>query len=208
MYMQMGMATAYFAQGRFGAPADVLALAEPGVKQPYARLYWRYARGEAEARRGNAAGVRAELAKLVVPALGPKADSLAVQARQLALIAQFVLEGRALMLEQQPGAAAKAFRKAAKLDEAQVMRELSDPPAWWYPARRSYAAALLMAGKPRAALKQANLVLARRPNDPVTLALRADAEAALGMTAEAARDRAAAERGWSGSKADLSPLLA
>jgi predicted Zn-dependent protease len=88
------------------------------------------------------------------------------------------------------------------------MKTLSDPPAWWYPVRRSYAAALLAQGKPRAALKQASRVLARRSNDPVALSIRADAEEALGMKDAAAADRAAALRDWRGDKAQLAPALA
>ncbi len=208
LYMQMGMGTGYFAEGLFADPAKVMALPEPNAKQPYSRQFRLYARGEAQARLGNAAGVRAELARITLPPLPAKPDTLTTQARQLVLIAQLVLEGRAAMLERKPAVAQRAFLKAAKLDEATVMRTLSDPPAWWYPVRRSYAAALLSAGNPRAALKQTGLVLARRPADPVTLSIRADAEEALGLKAEAARDRAAALRGWRGDKTELSPLLA
>jgi hypothetical protein len=208
LYMQMGMGTGYFAEGLFADPAKVMALPEPNAKQPYSRQFRLYARGEAQARLGNAAGVRAELAKITLPPLPAKPDTLTTQARQLVLIAQLVLEGRAAMLEKKPAVAQRAFLKAAKLDEATLMRTLSDPPAWWYPVRRSYAAALLAAGNPRAALKQTGLVLARRPADPVTLSIRADAEEALGLKADAARDRAAALRGWRGNKAELSPPLA
>ena len=88
------------------------------------------------------------------------------------------------------------------------MKTLSDPPAWWYPVRRSYAAALLAQGKPRAALEQATRVLARRSNDPVALIVRAEAEEALGLKDAATADRAAAHRGWRGDKAELTPALA
>ncbi len=208
LFLQMGVGTGYFAEGRFGDPAKVLALPDPGAKQPYIRQFWLYARGEAQARLGSSAGVRAELAKMKVPPLPAKSDELARQAEQLVRIAQLVLEGRAAMIDQQPAVAAKAFRKAARLDEATIMKVLSDPPAWWYPPRRSYAAALLAMGKPRKALDQTTLILARRPADPVTLAIRADAEDRLGMKEEAARDRASALRGWRGDKAELDPRLA
>ena len=208
LYMQMGIGTGLFAQGVFGDPDKVLALREPNAKQPYSRAFRFYARGEAQARKGDAPGVRAERAKIVVPPLPTRPDRLAAQARQLVLIAQLVLDGRAAMLEGRPAVAADAFLAAAKLDESALLRPLSDPPAWYYPVRRSYAAALLAQGKPRAALKQANMVLARRTADPVTLSLRADAEAALGMTAETARDRAAAGKNWRGDARMLTPLYA
>ena len=102
----------------------------------------------------------------------------------------------------------KSFEKAAKLDESPLMRGLSDPPAWWYPPRRSVAAALLLAGKPKEALAQAELALVRRPNDPVTLSLRAEAQTALGQMEAAARSRALAKQGWHGDKAGLAAKLA
>ncbi|MGN6820668.1 MAG: hypothetical protein ACTHJR_18585 [Sphingomonas sp.] len=208
LFVQMGVGTGYFAEGRFADPVKVMALPDPGDKQPYIRQYWRYARGEAQARLGNAAGVRAELAKISLPALPAKPDDLAKQAHQLVRIAQLVLEGRAAMIEKRPDLAARAYLAAAKLDEARLMKTLSDPPAWWYPVRRSYAAALLAQGKARAAVKQASLVLARRDADPVALTIRADAEEALGQKDAAARDRTAAARGWRGDKAELTLPLA
>ena len=208
LFFQMGVGTGYFAEGRFADPAKVMALPDPGDKQPYIRQYWLYARGEAQARLGNAAGVRAERVKISLPPLPAKPDELTRQSQQLVRIAQLVLDGRAAMIEKRPADAARAYLAAAKLDEATLMKTLSDPPAWWYPVRRSYAAALLAQGKPRAAIRQASLVLARRDADPVTLAIRADAEEALGMKDAAARDRAAAARGWRGTKAELSLPLA
>lgn len=202
-YVQMAMGTAYAAEGRFAEPKDVLALPDPGDKLGFARGYWHYARGEAQARLGNAAGVRAELA-LIPEHAGPSNQAdMTAQSTQLLRIARYVLEGRAAMIEGHPLVAARAFEKGAALDEAKMMGVLSDPPAWWYPVRRSYAAALLAAGKPKDALAQADLVLARRPNDPVTQSVRADAEAALGMAEAAAKDRALVARGWRGDKAAL-----
>jgi len=208
LFLQMGVGTGYFAQGRFADPAKVMALPDPGEKQPYIRQYWRYARGEAQARLGNAPRVRAERAKISLPPLPAKPDDLARQSRQLVRIAQLVLEGRAAMIDKRPDLAARAYLAAARLDEATLMKTLSDPPAWWYPVRRSYAAALLAQGKPRAAIRQATLVLTHRLNDPVALAIRADAEEALGQQNAAARDRAAALRGWRGSPDELKPTLA
>ena len=208
LFFQTAIGTGYFAEGRFADPAKVLALPAPDAKQLYTRQYWLYARGEAQARLGNATGVRAELAKMAAPPLSAKPKELEVQARQLVLIAQLVLEGRAAMIEKQPAVAARAFLKAAELDEAREMKVLSDPPAWWYPVRRSYAAALLAIGRPRAALTATRAVLARRPSDPVALWLQAKAEGKLGMKAAAARDRKAALRGWRGDKAELGLLLA
>jgi hypothetical protein len=207
-YVQMAMGTAYAAEGRFADPKAVLALPDPGDKVKFAQAFRRYARGEAQARLGNAAGVRAEMA-LIPNSVGPaRLDDMTAHTTRLIRIARLVLEGRAAMIEDKPMLAAAAYEKAARLDESPMMRVLVDPPAWWYPVRRSYAAALLRAGKPREALKQTDLVLARRPIDPVTLSLRAEAETALGLTDAAAKDRALVKRGWHGDEAGLSAKLA
>jgi tetratricopeptide (TPR) repeat protein len=206
-FMEMVMGTGYAAQGRFGLLGDVIALPDPGDKRPYARAYWRYARGEAQARAGNAVAVRAEAAAIVVPIDTGKNDA-SKQARQLVLIAQAVLAGRAAMIDRDYASAAAAFLKAAELEEAPLLKDFSDPPVWWYPTRRSYAAALLMQGNARAAIAQTRLVLARRPSDPVTLSLQARAERRLGRNGVAARDLTLSKRGWRGGKAELDPRIA
>jgi hypothetical protein len=206
-YMQMVAGTAYAAQGRFGLLGDVMALPDPGEKYGFARAYWHYARGEAQARAGNPAAVRAEAAAMIAPTDSKKNDA-SKQARQLVFVAQAVLQGRAAMIDRDYAGAAAAFSRAATIEEDPMLKDFSDPPIWWYPARRSYAAALLMQGKPGAVLDQIKLVLARRPNDPVTLSLRVRAEAMLGRHAAAARDRARVRRDWHGGKSGLDPILA
>ncbi len=86
--------TAYFAQGRFAAPDAVLALPDPGASRGYLRAMWRYARGEALARKGDAAGVRAEARALTVSQADLKAfGPYAGEASALAQIPKLVLTG-------------------------------------------------------------------------------------------------------------------
>ena len=206
IYIQMAAGTAYFAEGRFADPKRTLALPDPGAALPFMQAYWHYARGEAQARLGNANAVRAEAAAIPerFDHLG-RADYTAYAAG-VAKIARLVLIGRAAMLDRQPGIAIKAYRAAAKIEESSLFANQSDPPSWWYPVRRSLASALLTAGKPAEALIQANAALKRRPLDPLTMAIRADIETALGMAADAERDRAAA-RTWRGEKSAFAPAL-
>lgn len=206
-FAQMVAGTAYFAQGRFADPAAVLALAEPPETLGFARAYRHYARGEAYARMGNAGGVRAEAEAIPMRAGDIGKDDASRQATQLMRIAKAVLVGRAAMLERHYDVAIRAYRTAAKLDEDKAMKDFSDPPIWWYPPRRSLAAALLAAGKPKDALREANAALAERPRDPVTLAVRGDILAALGQADAAAKDRAVAAKTWRGDKASFSPAL-
>ena len=59
-YRQIMAADAYALYGRFGDARQVAVLAEPDAGRPLMRVGWRYARGEAAARRGDAAAVRTE----------------------------------------------------------------------------------------------------------------------------------------------------
>jgi tetratricopeptide (TPR) repeat protein len=195
-FMQMVAGTGYFAEARFADPDKVLALPEP--KLPYLKAYWHYARGEVYARIGNIAAIRSEAAAIPDHLGTVKADDSSAAAARMAAIARLVLTGRAALLDHQPALALKAFARATKLQEAKKFALYSDPPAWWYPVRRDMAAALLAMGKPADAIRMADATLIVRPKDPVTLALRARAEAATGATEQAATDRRAALAGWVG----------
>lgn len=195
---QFVMGTAYFAEGRFAAPEEVLALPEPAAERGYMRAMWRYARGEAYARKSDPAGVRRELAAIETPAADIKAlGSYGTQMKGMVDVARLVLTGRAAMIDGKPADAAKAFSAAAQIED-RVLGRLSDPPGWWYPVRRSYAAALLEQGKAEEAATQARLTLKTWPADPVTLAVLAQAERKLGDGKAADLHLAQARRDWHG----------
>jgi hypothetical protein len=88
-------------------------------------------------------------------------------------IARLVLEGRAAMLEGRSGAAVEAYRAAARIEEARLDR-FRDPPFWWYPVRRSLAAALIAQGRTAEAELELRQVLLWWPYDPMSLRLLAD----------------------------------
>lgn len=186
-WMQLIAGSAWFARGRYDDPDKVLALAAPDAKHAFLGAMRHYGRGEARARKGDAAGVRAEA--LAIKPMGDKL--LAAQA----YIAREVLLGRAAMIEKNYAVAGQHFRKAAERQE-KVFGDGGDPPVWWYPVRRSLAAALLAEGQAAPALGQARAVLAKWPDDPLSLSVAARAEALLGQEGFAARDAAAARAGW------------
>ena len=97
--------------------------------------------------------------------------------------------------------------KAAKIEESKLFDELSDPPAWWYPVRRSLAAALLASNRPADALREANAALKRRPLDLIATMVRADAEDAVGDIASGAKDRGLAKHSWHGDRALFAATL-
>jgi tetratricopeptide (TPR) repeat protein len=173
-FMQMMAASGYFALARFAEPAETMALAEPAL--PYLKGYWHYARGEAAARAGDAATVRREAA--AIPERVAGSDEDAAPAIRMLRIARAVLDGRAAMLGHRPRDAIKAYARAARWQEERDFSDIADPPAWWYPIRRSVAEARLADGDAAGALREIDASLAIRPHDPVALAIKAQAAAA------------------------------
>jgi hypothetical protein len=204
-YGQIATGTSYFVYGRYGSKAEVAALADP--KLPYLRAMWRYARGEEAARRGDLAALKAETALV---RLSPKEASslkgLQDSGRTMVEVANLVLTGRAAMLEKRYGDAAGTYRKAADLQDAKLGR-FSDPPSWWYPVRRSLAAALLTDGKTDAAATEARAALVRWPYDPVSLRIIADIATLGGKPEEAQRQFTYARSNWTGDIAAMPAAL-
>jgi len=200
-FAQMARSTALFVQGRFEDPARMMAQAEPD--QPLLRAMWRYARGEAAARTGDARAVRAEADRVSISDADLKPfGEFKSQVKSMVEVARLVLQGRAAMVDNRPLAAAPLFRKAAEIQEKSFVT-FTDPPVWWYPPRRSLAAAELAAGQPDNAAQEAREVLKHWPRDPMSLEVLAEAERKLGKVADADRDLALARKGWRGDPASM-----
>jgi tetratricopeptide (TPR) repeat protein len=204
---QFPRASAFFAFAVYGSTREVMALPEPSEKTPLLRAMRYYARGEMLARAGDPAGIRAEAAaleqartaKILAPDVAPWGGAMLE-------IAQHVLEGRAAMLEGRGKAAEAAFRKAmAKQGKASFS---FDPPTWYYPVRRSVAAALIAQKDYRRARLQLLASLGAWPNDPVAFNLLAIVEKALGREAESKAYLARARAGWIGGIDRMSLPLA
>ena len=191
-YMTARVMAAY---GRY-APERALQSAEPKDDRQ-ALAMWRYARGEALASKADAKAVLGESQligqELVQWKKAKKDQQYGITEAQ---IAQRVLEGRADMLQGRPDDAAKAFSAAAAMQEKAKWG--MDPPPWWYPVRRSLAAAHLKAGRNADAVREADASLNAWPGDALALHVRAMAEHGLGQTAKAAADEAAARAAWRG----------
>jgi tetratricopeptide (TPR) repeat protein len=197
-------AHAWYAYGQLGDPDKVLALPAPMAKAAYLRVAWRYARGEAMFRKRDAAGLRTELAALRREQSAvdmTQGKGMMKTYRALVEIPDLVLEGRLATLQDRPSAAAYAFAKAARMQDGAWLGQ--DPPLWWYPIRRSLAAAYLKQGDLTRARAAAQAALKLRPKDPTSLFVLAQIEAKAGNTAEAAKDMAAAKAGWVGGAFSL-----
>jgi tetratricopeptide (TPR) repeat protein len=188
------------ALGRF-APDRALALTEAPGDLRILKIYRHYARGEAYAAKGDAGAVGREAE--AIAALGGEAAKAAETGNvQVAEIAAGVLAGRATMLAGHPDQAAFFFAKAAIAQEkAFPVPKNFDPPPWWYPVRRSLAAAQLKAGRYAEAERAAHASLAEWPQDALALRILADAEAAQGRAGAAKDHRDEARRHWRGDLA-------
>lgn len=194
---------AYAVYGRFGSPERVAALKEPPATHPMLRISWRYARGEAAARAGDAAAVRAEAAAIAALREDPWFDQGPMQEvrRAFAELSQRVLEGRAAMIGGDFAAAVEAYGRAAELQGMQD--EGGDPPAVWYPTRRSLAAALLASGDASGARAKIIELLGDWPGDPYSYFVLARAETALGHREAAGEAERRSRIEWVGGPMEL-----
>lgn len=184
------IARTYLAYARF-APDKAMEIAEPPKEKTVVRLMRHYARGEAAAARGDAAAVRAE-----AKALG-ELDVTGTPTKNLQQVAKLVLEGREATLSGDLVRAARAYAAAADAQDSK-MRDMMDPPPWWYPVRRSLAATLLAQGRYVHAAAEARRSLKEWPHDGLALRVLAEAEAKLGQADEAKDHLARAKKAYLG----------
>jgi tetratricopeptide (TPR) repeat protein len=98
--------------------------------------------------------------------------------------------------------AAEAFEAAAAQQDT-LLASTMDPPIWWYPIRRSAAAAWLQAGQFARAADVARASLKGWPDDALALLVLSRAEDALGHATDARHDEAAAIGNWEGDIAKV-----
>ena len=139
-------AAPYYAWAQFAEPADVLALESPGAEAPFLEAAWRYARGEAFARQGDAASARKEADaieailkeedfKFLQDNLIPAPDILKIQHR--------TVMARASAVEGDLPQAIALMEEAVALQKG---LNYTEPPYWYYPAKQTLAAMVLKHG--------------------------------------------------------------
>jgi hypothetical protein len=203
-YQQAVLGTAYFGYGRYGDLKTVEGLPDPGARLPFDAALRQYAIGEAAARAGDTGKLKAAIAAIGdskalghIKDRGLKRPFDVALVRNVAEAAKLVLVGRLAMIEHRYGDAEVAYRKAAEIEEAKL-GDYRDPPFFWYPPRRSLAAAYLADGKRTEARREIDTVLVRWPYDPLSLRIVADIESANGRADEANRQRTYALSNWTG----------
>jgi tetratricopeptide (TPR) repeat protein len=146
-WIQLILPAPYFAHAQFSPPDVVLGLEDPGATFPFVKAMWHYARGVAQAAKGDLDAARAEAAQIAE--INRTADfamllAWAVPAPDVLRIARHVLEGRIAQAQGDFDQAIREFEVAVQIQDALPYLE---PEYWYYPIRQSLGAALLMAGR-------------------------------------------------------------
>ena len=188
----------YFAHAQFTDPDTILALPAPAEEFPIVQAGWHYARGVAQAERGDLDGARREekaLADLAATGDFSMLNASGVPAVDVIAIAREVVLGRIARAEGRPGDAIEAYRKAVEVQDGLAYME---PPYWYYPVRQSLAAAQLAAGRTDDAIQTFRDSLVRTPNNSYALYGLAEALKVRGMRDAAVEAEAKFRAAWSG----------
>ncbi|MCH2457432.1 MAG: tetratricopeptide repeat protein [Henriciella sp.] len=183
---------------QFGSAADVLEYETPSSAHLFAQMAWHHARGVAHARQGALDDARVELAALRALPEVEGFDAYAARGAPLpglVEIATHVLEGRIAASEGDYAAAINALESAAATQEKLPYFE----PAWWYfPARQSLGAYLLMDGQTDRAEREFFKTLIEWPNNAYALFGLAETYAAKGNDRSEAYARHLFNEAWLG----------
>ncbi len=146
-FVQPVKASPYYVMVQFGDPDEILALEAPDASFPFLVGAWRYARGEALAKKGDAAGAMAEVEAiseiLAGDGLQPLVDAF-IPADDILNIARLTVIARASAADGDMGTAVEAMEDAVAIQDAIAYME---PPFWYYPAKQTLAAMLLEKGE-------------------------------------------------------------
>jgi tetratricopeptide (TPR) repeat protein len=192
-------AAPFFTAAQFATPAQVLAMAAPDRRLPYATAMRHYARALARAQQRNRAGFNAEITKLRALRTGQDWKSMVdqgVPAPDLLELAETVAKARWAYNGGRYGQAISLYRRAIAIEEKVPYME---PPYWYYPVHQSLGAALYRAGQHEAAADAFGTALVKSPNKGWALFGLAAAERAAGRNDRAAASSAALRRAWSGA---------
>ena len=146
-WVQPIKAAPYYAMVQFGDPDDVLALVDPGDALPFLKGAWHYARGEAFAKKGDAAASMAEAEAIAAIAAESDLSNLTdggVPAIDILTIARLTVTARAAAADGAYDTAIEAMEEAVALQDAIAYTE---PPYWYYPAKQTLAAMLVAKGE-------------------------------------------------------------
>ncbi|MEW6688452.1 MAG: hypothetical protein AB1452_05085 [Pseudomonadota bacterium] len=198
------LALPLYTQVRFGRWEAILAAPRPARATAYTEGVWHYARGMAYLRGGEPGKAREELRRLNARLRGATRDAVALK-NVNPLSRLLSIPARLLQAELAAAGgdtlAALAQGRAAVRIEAEL--DADEPPAWHMPARHTFGALLLEAGRASEAERIYREDLKIYPENGWSLAGLAEALARQGMASEAAEARARFERAWAAADVAL-----
>ncbi len=168
-FVQPIKAAPYYAMVQFGDPDDILALEQPDAAFPFLIGAWRYARGEALARKGDVAGAYAEaeaIATIVAEADLSGLTDNGVPALDILNIARLTVTARAAAAEDKFDTAIEAMEDAVAIQDQIAYTE---PPYWYYPAKQTLAAMLVEKGETERGEQLFLEALTESPNNALVL---------------------------------------
>jgi tetratricopeptide (TPR) repeat protein len=155
----------YFAHAQFSAPETVLALPDPGSELPYVKAMWHYARGVANAAKGNVEAAEREAE--AIARLGKQGNFAGlvdggVPAPEVLALARHIVLGRIAQARGDLGAAQAQFEQAVAIQDELAYME---PPHWYYPVRQSLGAVMALRGDLKGAEEVFRMSLMRAPHN-------------------------------------------
>ncbi|MDZ7652179.1 MAG: hypothetical protein U5L03_06230 [Burkholderiaceae bacterium] len=191
-----------FARVRFARWDEIDATPAPAGSTVYPQAVWRWARGMAQARRGDAAAAERELAALSALINDASLDDRRFKGidelRALLAIGAASLAGEVHAARRQWPQAIAALTRAMQMEEA---LEGEEPPPWAMSTHVELASVQLLAGRTRDAEQSARADLARHPANGWALYVLAESLKRQGKPVQAQRARAQFEAAW--AQADL-----
>jgi tetratricopeptide (TPR) repeat protein len=187
----------------FGRWDELLAMPLPPADLPYSRAMAHYARGVAQAAKGQFAAALAALdtVKQIAAAGGAAYASAGWTTPSTNLgIAVHALAGEIAAREGKLADAIGHFRAALAIEDAQLYTE---PPDWYYPIRHSLGAVLLQAGNPAEAERVYRENLKHFPENGWGLFGLREALRAQNRATEAAQVDARFQKAWASADVTL-----
>ncbi len=188
---------------RFGRWDDILALPEPEVDRPYVRGTWHYARGMANAAKGDFAAAEADLAQVREAAAHPDIAEASIgfnPGGTVLTVAAGVLAGEIAARRVDTTEAVRLLTEAARLEDSFTYGE---PPDWPVPVRHHLGAVLLEAGRTAEAERAYREDLVRFPENGWSLFGLAESLRRQGRAEEAAQVEERLRSAWASSDVTL-----
>ncbi|MDQ3796955.1 MAG: tetratricopeptide repeat protein [Pseudomonadota bacterium] len=202
-WVQLIKAAPYFAHAQFSEPKVTLSVSDPGDRFPYIKAMWHYARGVAQAARGDTSAALREQAAITAIQKNTNFDAMVaggVPVSDLLRLARHVVAARIAQAQGNYDQAIRKFEQAVSLQNALPYME---PPFWYYPVSQSLGSVLLQAGKSVQAEEIFRQSLKEFPNNGWALYGLMRAQKAQGDAASAARTQKRFEVAWIGDESEL-----